>query len=116
MPGLRVKPALILALVLPGALYLCGFCPYAFAQPPGSAQSATEPDVQAKIAELEAAKKGLERQARETTGYQESLRNLKIVKIDDLIARLKRGEDVPQSKIERTIRHSSLPLYHPPAY
>jgi hypothetical protein len=53
---------------------------------------------------------------RESVGYQESLRNLKIVKIDKLIARLKRGENVPQSKIDTTIRHSSLPLYHPPSY
>ncbi|GEM_PF-5154016 len=113
MPKPRVKRAVLIALLLPGALYLPRFGSHALAQP---LQSANEPGVQAKISELEAAKKGLERQARETTGYQESLRNLKILKIDKLIERLKRGEDVPQSKIDRTIRHSSLPLYHPPPY
>jgi hypothetical protein len=75
---------------------------------------AAEPGIPAKIAELEQAKKGLARQARESNGYHESLRQMKIVKIDDLIARLKRGENVPQSKIEKTIGHMSFPLYNPP--
>ncbi len=86
------------------------------AQPvPGSSESAPEPSIQAKIAQLKAAKEGLARQARETNGYHESLRQMKIVKIDGLIARLKNGEDVPQSKIDKTIGHMSFPLYRPPA-
>jgi len=79
----------------------------------GHAQAA-EPAIPAKIAELEQAREVLARQARETNGYHESLRQMKIVKIDGLIARLKRGEDVPQRKIDKTIGHMSLPLYHPP--
>jgi hypothetical protein len=63
---------------------------------------------------LEAAKHALERQARETNGYQESLRQMKVLKIDDLISKLKSGQNVPQSKIDRTIQHMSLPLYHAP--
>jgi hypothetical protein len=74
-----------------------------------------EPSTQAKIAQLEAAKQGLARQARETMGYHESLRQMKIVKIDDLIARLKNGEDVPQSKIDKVIGHMSFPLYKAPS-
>ncbi len=80
-----------------------------------SSPSATEPSTQAKIAQLEAAKQGLARQARETNGYHESLRQMKIVKIDDLITRLKNGEDVSQSKIDKVIGHMSFPLYRPPA-
>jgi hypothetical protein len=77
-------------------------------------QSAPEPSIQQKIAQLKAAKEGLARQAGETNGYHESLRRMKIIKIDKLIARLKRGEDVPQSKIDKTIQHMAFPLYHPP--
>ena len=64
---------------------------------------------------MKAAKEGLARQARETMGYHESLRQMKIVKIDNLIARLKQGENVPQSKIDKTIGHSSIPLYKAPS-
>lgn len=88
--------------------------PCARAQPSDSSPSATEPSTQAKIAQLKAAKQGLERQAREATGYHESLRQMKIVKIDDLITRLKNGEDVPQSKIDKVIGHMSFPLYKAP--
>jgi hypothetical protein len=101
-------------------LMLCVLCLPAsphltYAQPSSEmAPSAPEPSIAQKIAQLKAAKKGIERQARETNGYQESLRQMKVLKIDDLISRLKRGEDVPQSKIDHTIGHSSLPLYHPP--
>ena len=45
-------------------------------------QSAAEPSTEAKISELKAAKKHLERQARETNGYHESFRQMKIVKIE----------------------------------
>ncbi|HKD66387.1 MAG TPA: hypothetical protein VKB84_06065 [Candidatus Binataceae bacterium] len=86
---------------------------HAQANSPAS-QPAAEPSTQAKIAQLEAAKHALERQARETNGYQESLRQMKVLKIDDLISKLKSGQNVPQSKIDRTIRHVSLPLYHAP--
>lgn len=83
------------------------------AQSPPDSQTATEPGIPAKIAELEGAKERLARQARETNGYHESLRQMKIVKIDQLIARLKRGDDVAQSQIEKTIGHMSFPLYNP---
>jgi hypothetical protein len=83
--------------------------------PSDSSQMAPEPSIQAKIAQLKAAKEGLAREARETMGYHQSLRQMKIVKIDGLIARLKRGENVPQSKIDHTIGHSSIPLYKAPS-
>jgi hypothetical protein len=57
---------------------------------PQSAETAAEPSVQSKIAELKAAKKNLARQARETN-----------------------GEDIPQSKIEHTLGHIGSPLYNP---
>ena len=38
---------------------------------------------------------------------------MKILKIDKLIKRLQAGEDVPQSKIEKTIGHMPFPLYNP---
>jgi hypothetical protein len=109
------------ALTIPAIWLLCLVClpaltPAASAQAPSdSSQPAAEPSVQAKIAQLKAAKVGLARQARETTGYHESLRQMKIVKIDNLIARLKRGENVPQSKIDHTIGHMAIPLYKPPS-
>ncbi len=94
----------------------CGLGSPARAQTPSdSSHTAVEPNIEAKIIQLETVKRGLARQARETNGYQESLRQMKIIKIDKLIARLKRGENVPQSTIDRTIGHSSLPLYKPPA-
>src|SRR5690348_11025368 len=115
MVGTMRRLPTLLAVLLLCALCAPALTPCLHAQTPaGSSQSATEPSSEAKIAQLEAAKKGLARQAREATGYHESLRRMKIVKIDKLIARLKRGEDVPQSKIDRTIGHSSLPLYKPP--
>ena len=83
--------------------------------PSDSSEPAKEPSIQAKIAQLKAAKEGLARQARETMGYHTSLRDMKIVKIDNLIARLKRGENVPQSKIDHTIEHMSIPLYKAPS-
>jgi hypothetical protein len=84
------------------------------AQPsPQSAQTAAEPSIQQKIAELKAAKKKIARQARETNGYHESLRQMKIVKIDKMIKRLENGEDIPQSKIEHTLGHMGFPLYNP---
>ncbi len=89
-------------------------CVLSIAQARRAHAQAAEPAIPAKIAELEQAKEVLARQARETNGYHESLRQMKIVKIDDLISRLKRGENVPQSKIEKTIGHMSFPLYHPP--
>jgi len=105
----------ILAAVLFCAICVPPFTRCALAQAPSDLSQATaEPSTQAKIAQLEAAKKGLARQARETNGYHESLRQMKIVKIDDLIARLKRGENVPQRKIDKTIGHMSFPLYEPP--
>ncbi len=85
------------------------------AQPaPDSCPVSAEPGRQAKIAQLQAVRQGLERQAREATGYHESLRQMKIVKIDHLIARLKNGEDVPQSKIDKVIGHMLFPLYEAP--
>ena len=83
------------------------------AQPSDSGQPPAEPSIQAKIAELKAAKKHLAREARETNGYHKSLRQMKIIKIDKLIKRLENGEDIPQSKIEHTIGHMSFPLYNP---
>ncbi len=77
------------------------------------AYGAPEPSTDQKIAELKAAKKKLARQARETQGYHQSFREMKIVKIDKLIKRLEAGEDVPQSKIEKTIGHMPFPLYNP---
>ena len=79
----------------------------------GMGESAPEPSIQQKIAELKAAKKKLARQARETNGYHESLRQMKIVKIDKMIKRLENGEDIPQSKIEHTLSHMGFPLYNP---
>ena len=79
----------------------------------GHSDSAPEPSTEQKIAELKAAKKRLARQARETSGYHESLRQMKILKIDKLIKRLEAGEDVPQSKIEKTVGHMPFPLYNP---
>ncbi len=108
-------------MTLPAIGLLCLVCllaltPAARAQAPSdSSQPAAEPSIQAKIAQLKAAKEGLARQARETMGYHESLRQMKIVKIDKLIARLKRGENVPQSKIDKTIEHMSFPLYKAPS-
>jgi hypothetical protein len=79
----------------------------------GVGESAPEPSTQQKIAELKAAKEKLARQARETNGYHESLRQMKIVKIDKMIKRLENGEDIPQSKIEHTLSHMGFPLYNP---
>jgi hypothetical protein len=76
-------------------------------------QSAAEPSAGQKIAELKAAKKKLQRDARETNGYHQAFRLMKIKKIDKLIKRLENGEDVPQSKIDRTITHMPFPLYNP---
>ncbi len=95
---------------------LCFLCipaltAYTQAQPTPLSSGLAEPSRQAKIAQLEAARQGLARQAREATGYHESLRQMKIVKIDDLIARLKNGEDVPQNNIDKVIGHMSFPLY-----
>jgi hypothetical protein len=81
--------------------------------PPGAVQPSAEPSIEAKIAELKAAKQKLAREARETMGYHESLRQMKIVKIDQMIKRLENGENIPQSKIEHTIRHVGFPLYNP---
>lgn len=109
------------ALTLPAICLLClaglpALTITARAQPPSdSSEPAPEPSIQAKIAQLKGAKEGLERQARETMGYHESLRQMKIVKIDKLIARLKRGENVPQKKIDQTIGHMSFPLYKAPS-
>ncbi len=75
-------------------------------QPPPDAQQSraqlTERN-QAKIAELEANKQAFAREARQTRGYHESLRLMKVVEIDGLIERLKRGEDIPQSEIARAL-------------
>jgi hypothetical protein len=79
----------------------------------GHSAAAVEPSNDQKIAELKAAKKKLERQARETTGYHESFRQMKVIKIDQLIKQLENGEDVPQSKIDKTIGHMAFPLYNP---
>ncbi len=79
----------------------------------GVGESAPEPSIEQKIAELKAAKKKIARQARETNGYHESLRQMKIVKIDKMIKRLENGEDIPQSKIEHTLGHMGFPLYNP---
>ena len=76
-------------------------------------QSAAEPSTGQKIAELKAAKKKLQRDARETNGYHQAFRLMKVKKIDKLIKRLENGEDVPQSKIDRTITHMPFPLYNP---
>jgi len=76
-------------------------------------QSAAEPSTEQKIAELKAARKKLERDARETTGYHQAFRLMKVKKIDKLIKRLENGEDVPQSKIDHTITHMPFPLYNP---
>jgi hypothetical protein len=84
------------------------------AQPAAEASpTAAEPNTQAKIAQLEAFKAKLARQARETNGYHEQLREMKIIKIDHLIKRLKNGENVPQSEIDKTLTHMSFPLWHP---
>jgi len=83
------------------------------AQPSDSSQPPAEPSIQAKIAELKAAKKHLTREARETNGDHESFREMKIIKIDKMIKRLENGEDIPQSKIEHTIGHMPFPLYNP---
>jgi hypothetical protein len=111
-----MKPALAAAAI--GLLCLTGLLTLlpvsGTAQPaPESAQTATEPSIEAKISELKAAKEKLARQARETNGYHESLRQMKIVKIDKLIKRLENGEDIPQSKIEHTLGHMGFPLYNP---
>ena len=79
----------------------------------GVGENAPEPSTQQKIAELKTAKEKLARQARETNGYHESLRQMKIVKIDKMIKRLENGEDIPQSKIEHTLGHMGFPLYNP---
>jgi hypothetical protein len=76
-------------------------------------QSVAEPTTEQKIAELKAARKKLERDARETNGYHQAFRLMKVKKIDKLIRRLEDGEDVPQSKIDRTITHMPFPLYNP---
>jgi parvulin-like peptidyl-prolyl isomerase len=81
--------------------------------PEAATTAAAEASIQAKISELKAAKKNLARQARETNGYHESFRQMKIVKIDKMIKRLENGENVPQSKIEHTIGHMPFPLYNP---
>ena len=73
-----------------------------------------EPSIQAKIAQLKDAKERLARQARETNGYHESLRQMKIVKIDKLMSRLKNGENVPQKEINHTIEHMAIPGYMAP--
>jgi ribosomal protein L16 Arg81 hydroxylase len=112
-PTRPAKRALILLSV---SVLLCVLTPTlaAHAQPtPQASQTAAEPSTEAKIAQLEAFKHKLARQARETNGYHESLRQMKIVKIDDLIHRLKNGEEVPQSKIDKTLTHMSFPLWHP---
>jgi hypothetical protein len=115
--GQYVKRALTVAAI--GLLCLLGLPALtlsARAQAPSdSSQPAAEPSIQAKIAQLKAAKEGLAREARETMGYHQALRQMKIVKIDKLIARLKRGENVPQSKIDHTIGHMSFPLYKAPS-
>jgi hypothetical protein len=101
--------------------FICLACVLAWAfvshaQPaPGTAQSAEEPGIADKIAELKAAKRGLEREARETNGYHEAFRRMKIIKINKMIARLKNGEDVPEKEIDHTINHMPFPLYKAPS-
>jgi hypothetical protein len=80
---------------------------------PGAIQPSAEPSIEAKIAELKAAKTKLAREARQTMGYHESLRQMKIVKIDKMIKRLENGENIPQSKIDHTLSHMGFPLYNP---
>jgi ribosomal protein L16 Arg81 hydroxylase len=111
--GVKRAPVLLAASLLSAVCFLT-LAVTARAQPaPEASQTAAEPSTQEKIAQLEAFKHKLARQARETNGYHESLRQMKIVKIDDLIHRLKNGEDVPQSKIDKTLTHMSFPLWHP---
>jgi len=107
--------AMLAALALTGFLTLAAGRCAAQSSPGdmGHSASAAEPSIDQKVAELKAAKKTLARQARETSGYHESLRQMKILKIDKLIKRLQAGEDVPQSKIEKTIGHMPFPLYNP---
>jgi hypothetical protein len=101
--------ALCLTCILVGAFA-------AHAQPaPALEQSAQEPSIAAKIAQLKAARRGLEREARETQGYHEAFREMKIVKINKLISRLKSGEDVPEKEIDHTINHMPFPLYKAPS-
>ncbi len=96
-----------------GLFFVLTFAAALRAQPSDSGQPPAEPSIQAKIAELKHAKKKLARQARETNGYHESLRQMKIIKIDKMIKRLENGEDIPQSKIEHTLGHMGFPLYNP---
>jgi hypothetical protein len=114
--GQRVKRVTLAAICLLCLVCLPALTLTARAQAPSdSSQPAAEPSIQAKIAQLKAAKAGLARHARETAGYGVSERNLKIVKIDKLIARLKRGENVPQSKIDKAVGHVSIPVSKPPS-
>jgi hypothetical protein len=83
------------------------------AQSPTSGESPGEPSIEAKITELKWAKQRLAREARETMGYHESLRQMKIVKIDKMIKKLENGENIPQKKIDHTLRHMGFPLYNP---
>ena len=105
--------AILVLLALCGILSAASVRCEAQSPPTEIGQSAAEPSTEAKIAELKHAKKKLERQARETNGYHESFRQMKIVKIDKLIKRLENGQYVSQKKIERTITHMPFPLYNP---
>lgn len=107
------RHTILVLLALIGILSVASVRAEAQSPPTEMGQSAPEPSSEAKIAELKAARKKLERQARETTGYHESFRQMKILKINKMIKQLENGEDVPQSKIEHTISHMPFPLYNP---
>jgi hypothetical protein len=108
-PRKRLVIFLLCALCIPALAHSA----YAQAAPDNS-QAVPEPGIAQKIAQLKTAKRGLARQANEAQGYHESLRRMKIVKINQLISRLKQGDDVPQSEIDHTINHMSFPLYQAP--